>query len=61
MAEMTQQLATQSETLQEAQNARDELAVKLQELEGDLATLNTQQSSVAAGLQQLRHLAGKTT
>ena len=63
-AHLKQQLTAQAETLQQAQKARDDHAAKLKTLEGDLVTLNTQQSSVAAGLQRLRHLAhpaGKTT
>jgi chromosome segregation ATPase len=62
--ELKQQLTAQAETLQQTQTARDEQAARVKGLEGDLATLNTQQSSVAAGLQRLRHLAhpaGKTT
>jgi hypothetical protein len=55
--ELKQQLSAQAETLQQAQKARDEQVVRVKSLEGELATLNTQQSSVAAGLQRLRHLA----
>jgi hypothetical protein len=55
--ELNQQLAAQAETLQQTQKARDEQAARVKGLEGDLATLNTQQSSVAAGLKRLRQLA----
>jgi chromosome segregation ATPase len=55
--ELSEQLAVQAETLQQAQKARDEEAAKAQGLEGELATLKGQHSHVAAGLQRLRHLA----
>jgi chromosome segregation ATPase len=54
--ELKQQLTAQAETLLQTQTARDEQTARLKSLEGELATLNTQQNSVTAGLQRLRHL-----
>ena len=44
-ADLTQQLAAQSETLQQAQHARDEQAAKLQGLQTELAALKDQEAA----------------
>ncbi|MFZ0408991.1 MAG: hypothetical protein WAM11_12900 [Cyanobium sp.] len=56
-AELKQQLTAQAEPLQQAQKSRDEQAVRVKTLEGEIAILKAQQDGVVAGLQRLRHLA----
>ena len=55
-AELKQQLSSQAEALQQAQQTRDEQAAQIQALGNELAQLQDRQAVAAAGLQRLRQL-----
>jgi len=56
-AELKQQLADQSEKLQQAQKARDEQIARVKGLEAELIKLKMDREGIVAGLQRLRHAA----
>ena len=58
--ELQQQVNAQSETLQQAQKARDQLTARISSLEAQLKALTGQRDSTIAGLHRLRHLARAT-
>ena len=55
--ELKQQLADQSEKLQQAQKARDEQIARVKGLEAELIKLKMDREGIVAGLQRLRHAA----
>jgi len=56
-AELQKQLAAKAETLQQAQTSRDELAARVQGLEGEVAGLKVERDGLVAGLHRLHHVA----
>ncbi len=56
-ARLKTQLSAQADSLQQAQKAHDEHAARMKSLEAEMVSLRANQSSIAAGLQRLRHVA----